>query len=292
MKIKISILLLVLSKLAISQKIDTEFYPKKNQLVTSETYNYGKQVLRNTYDQINENGREIGYIDHWNIAIAFSYMGVNADSIYAHFTTSKNMGGTDFCMILNYGLQQSKTNDRLRSVLGERLLEILSDCEGHEIKPMSISDYSIKKSQSDLDGLNEALIDRLIVLMEKDQRYRANNDYLKNREFQNQLDREIQEDLALIFDEFGYPGKSLVGTTFMNYACLLLEHGGEIAHQKKYFPLVAKAYKNGELAKNPFLMLIDRIEWKTTGKQIFGSHAGIPFAENERIEQVRREISR
>jgi len=90
-----------------------------------------------------------------------------------------------------------------------------------------------------------------------------------------------------LFNKFGYPGKSIVGDNeYQDYTCLLVEHGQTLENQKKWFEIIAKALKNEELHKNPVRMLIDRIHWKEPGKQIFGSHAGIPFDNEEVIKAI------
>ena len=90
-----------------------------------------------------------------------------------------------------------------------------------------------------------------------------------------------------MFNKFGYPGKSIVGDNeYKDYTCLLVEHGQTLENQKKWFEIIAKALKNEELHKNPVRMLIDRIHWKEPGKQIFGSHAGIPFDNEEVIKAI------
>ena len=43
----------------------------------------------------------------------------------------------------------------------------------------------------------------------------------------------------------------------------------------------------GEVKKPYVRMLVDRIHWKKTGKQIFGSHGSIPFDDEKTIQQYR-----
>ena len=120
--------------------------------------------------------------------------------------------------------------------------------------------------------------------MDKDSFYRYKTEW---DERQRKLDMDVQLELTEILNTYGYPGKSLVGENYMNYACLMIEHGGELEYQEKYLPMVAEALKNGELEKNYVRMLIDRIHWKKTNKQIFGSQNGVPFDTDEVIREFK-----
>ncbi len=143
----------------------------------------------------------------------------------------------------------------------------------------------------DLKGLNEDIVDQLIVLADKDQRFRFSSTSNKdNWEAQNKLNMEVQLALAKLFDKHGYPGLSVVGEKYAGEACLLLEHGGQLAHQEKYYPLVAEAFKNGEAPRPYVLMLDDRIHWKKTKEQIFGSHVGVPLDSDAVIERVKKQL--
>jgi len=273
------------------QEIKMGFIPPANSKVTEADYRKGKYILQNTYQSIEDHDGNIVYADLWNVGMAYSLMGVDHESIMTMFRESKRMNSDSFKQVIAHAFNGKDPNEnRLIKLLGEPFKDLVRDCNV-EIEPTTLAERIAKKQSQDLTGLNEELIDQLIVLMDKDQRHRySHTSYVANHDAQNQLDKEIQTSLANLFDEHGYPGRALVGEEYAGCACLLLEHGGDLAHQEKYFPLVVEAFKNGEVTRPYLLMLVDRIHWKKTKKQIFGSHAGVPLDREEVIQKTRQDL--
>jgi len=258
------------------EEIRMDFIPEKLTAVTSEDYTKGRYMLQNTYQTIREDGGKLTYTDYWNVAFSYAHMGVNKETIFGLLQRFKAIDSKSFCEYVNFQIRKDKDirKTKFYELLGEKYTHFVSDCEGIEINRRSLAEIMKEKEGLDLTGLNESLIDQLINMLYKDQYYRREVGYTDG---QKKLDEEVQIELVKIFDKYGYPGQSLVGEKYRNYACFLLEHGGTMENYEKYFPLVAGALTNGELDKPPVRMLIDRIHWRKTGKQIFGSHAGKPF---------------
>ncbi|GGI55945.1 hypothetical protein [Winogradskyella haliclonae] len=297
-KILLSTISLIFSlSISNAHEIDTNFYPKKAEDVTNEVYRSYIKKLENSYAIIkNIATKDLNYLNYWNIAICYAYMKVDKEIIHQLLLSSKQKNASSFCMILNYEYESHKSNledIRLYKIFGKTYLNWISDCEGIHIKSKSLEELLKEKEQLNLEHLNEPLIEKLLVLLEKDQRYRGNGHsaYENNREKQHRLDREVEQELIKIFEEFGYPSKELVGDTYARLGCLLLEHSGQPKTQKKYIPLVANALKTDNSIRPYFKMLIDRYYWRTTGKQVFGSHAGIPFQSDEIISEIKKKYS-
>jgi hypothetical protein len=78
--------------------------------------------------------------------------------------------------------------------------------------------------------------------------------------------------LSSIVDEFGWPGKSLVGTEGASAAWLILQHA--VAHpdlQRRCFPMLVKQVENGEISPVEMAMLEDRIRCFEGRPQRFGT---------------------
>lgn len=73
-----------------------------------------------------------------------------------------------------------------------------------------------------------------------------------------------------IIQQYGYPGKSLVGSKQGNTAWLVIQHA-PLPIQEKYLPLMRKAANEGEMDKPNLALLIDRIRMYKGQKQIYGS---------------------
>jgi len=289
------IAVVVLLSLNASAQIDTNFYPEKAKDIPEEVYRNFKKRLESTYTIINENPTgEVGFIDFWNTAMCYANMSVDTTNLLNLLLKAREANSSFFCEMI---IRQYEANNkdlnliRFHKVLGNQYLDLFNECEQTEIKTKSLEELFKEKTELDLTGLNESLIDRLITLIYKDQIYRHSTPfYEKNREKQHKIDREVEKELITIFDAYGYPSKELVGEKYAKLGCLLLEHSGQPATQKKYIPLIAEAFKE-DSSIGPFLsMLLDRYYMRTTGKQIFGSHTGIPFQSDKIITEVKKKF--
>lgn len=280
----------LMSTLSFAQFAEMDFIPRHKTGISKEDYQRGKYFLVNTYQSIREHENNWVYADYWNVAVAYQLMRVHRDSILGALQTSQEMDTEDFCSIVSHMLEKKNgpKDTKWYATLGDDFLKLVQPCQTIHSTGYSRSEEEDKKEALDLTGLDEPLINRLIALMDKDQRYRKlGEDYDANWAEQTQLDKEIQDEMESIFTTYGYPGRSLVGKRYMSYACLMLEHGGEIAYQEKWFPIVIEAMQAGEVDRNIVRMLIDRIHWKKTGKQIFGSHVGVSFDAEEVVKDVK-----
>ncbi|WP_420148952.1 DUF6624 domain-containing protein [Spirosoma sp.] len=73
-----------------------------------------------------------------------------------------------------------------------------------------------------------------------------------------------------IIQQYGYPGKRLVGEKQDITTWLVIQHS-PLAIQEKYLPLLQKAAEQGELSKANVAMLVDRIRVFKSQKQLYGS---------------------
>jgi hypothetical protein len=271
------------------QEINLNHFPTKTSKVSDEEYRKGKHILTNSYQSIKEDNMKLVYIDYWNVAIGSSLMGEDKEVVFKLLETSKTKAPSNFCQLVKTVVEQTNGNvEELQfyRFFGDRFIRLISDCES--LTALHIDSEQDPKLGVDLTSLNVNLIDTLIVMRERDQKFRyKKTEYDKNTAEQTRLDHRNQLQLAQIFDKYGYPGRLLVGDKFMDYACLIFEHGGNLDFQEKYFPLVLEAVKNNQVNKGAVRMLVDRIHWKKTGKQIFGSHMGVPFDNNKVIQEVK-----
>ena len=284
MKISIIAFLISFSLSLFSQSLPMDVFPPRTASVDDQSYNKGKHILTNSYQAVKESDNGVCYADYWNVAYGMALMGGETETIFTLLT---------FCKVAYYQIDSKNStleNMFFYKLFGDRYRSLLDNCE--ILKQLDSDPNYNTKIDLDLNGLNEGLIDQLIVMNEKDQRFRnMNADYEAHWEEQTTLDKENQEQLTKIFETYGYPGKALVGERFMNSACLIFEHGGSIKYQQKYFPLIIEAMNRDEVIKPVVRMLVDRIHWKTTGKQIFGSHMDIPFDSDKVINKYKRKYN-
>ena len=106
----------------------------------------------------------------------------------------------------------------------------------------------------------------LSEVYESDQRIRKVNDFIK---FAKE-DHRNQELVISIIEKCGMPTLNEVSQKHMNAIWLGLQHTTE-KYRKKYFPQIEKAVKNGDLSKQQYALMKDRILMDEGKPQIYGS---------------------
>lgn len=131
-------------------------------------------------------------------------------------------------------------------------------------------------------GFNFKLSEELNMLREQDQKFRRSNDEYRSKyvqdspEYQQFLsDWRRSDSLCLlrveaIIQQFGYPGKTLVGGEMQDVAWLIIQHA-PLEKQERYFPLIEAAVQKDELQKSCWAMLLDRIRMYRGQPQVYGS---------------------
>ena len=117
-------------------------------------------------------------------------------------------------------------------------------------------------------SINIALRDELLKMQAEDQKYRKekDTDWVKQGEIDEKNIARVEE----IISEYGYPGKSMVGSQAMDAAFLIIQHA-ELSYQEKYLPLLTEASEKGEINKYALALLIDRVNMRNGKPQIYGS---------------------
>ncbi len=83
-------------------------------------------------------------------------------------------------------------------------------------------------------------------------------------------DHRNQELAISIIEKCGMPSLEEVSRTQMDAIWLALQHT-EKKYRKKYFPLIEKAVKNGDLSKQQYALMKDRILMDDGKPQLYGS---------------------
>lgn len=129
--------------------------------------------------------------------------------------------------------------------------------------------------------MNKPLMAELEIIREKDQRYRGQMRGFSDRygwdspqvdslwALQAPFDAENTTRILEIIEEFGYPGKTLVGDQ-ASTAFLVIQHA-DIEIQEKYLPILTEAAEAGELNYASLALLIDRVNMRNNKPQIYGS---------------------
>jgi hypothetical protein len=257
--------------------ISQSYIPPKSEKINDEIYRKGKYMLENAYEQMKRDGKVLAH-DYWNIATAYVTLEQSEDTVYNLLVKAKTINSSDFCMIAT-GVNKLKGGVEFTyfyKYLGEIYKLLITDCMYEEVKidPLQYANSN---------GYNVELILKLDSLKTYDMKFRLGK---FNPELQRPLDERNIREVEKIMTKFGYPGRSLVGQEYESIAWLVIQHA-ELEYQEKYLPVIHKAVVFSQLDETPLKMLIDRVYHKKTGKQIFGSQAGVDYADEETIKNVK-----
>ncbi|WP_157816019.1 DUF6624 domain-containing protein [Spirosoma pollinicola] len=131
-------------------------------------------------------------------------------------------------------------------------------------------------------GINPSLKSQLQAIYVTDQQPRSRVDSVMRVYGQNstqwqhlwqgihQVDSINLRKVEQLIQQYGYPGKSLVGAKLGNTAWLIIQHS-PVAIQEKYLPILQRAADQGEMQKTNMALLIDRIRVYKGQKQLYGT---------------------
>ncbi|SNV32136.1 Uncharacterised protein [Chryseobacterium taklimakanense] len=144
----------------------------------------------------------------------------------------------------------------------------------------SISKTNLNKLKSDLAEIynsDQELRQLIDGNTTKDKKSEIKKKYGLENTAEKQLWNKISKNDSLnlikiegIIKEYGYPGKSLVGTPLNSTVFLVVQHS-ELPIIEKYFPIIKEAGKKGELSMTSVAMMEDRMLMYQGKKQIYGT---------------------
>jgi len=161
-----------------------------------------------------------------------------------------------------FGSRESKSNDYNL----DRVVKVT----------FSFSPTVPNEKETEYPGMSNDLKKRVAKLFEVDQDIRSKD--IDSLEF-NRLDSLNIESITSIIDSIGYPGISLIGSSFMDYAFIMLLHANYEV-RKKYESQLIEATMKGEATKAFIPYLIDKNLLDENKKQLYGTQ--VFFDENKK----------
>lgn len=131
------------------------------------------------------------------------------------------------------------------------------------------------------DNMNKQLQQKLILLMQQDQKERKEGSVTEER------DKERAEELKKIIKKHGWPMADMVGEEAAEAAWLIAQHADfDISFQKQALKLIQKAVKNDNAPKHHIAYLTDRILVNEEKSQMYGTQ----FYRNKEGDMVAQPI--
>lgn len=249
----------------------------------------GKNILQEQKVRLKNLDGKADYLIYWNMAVAYSYLGAPPDTIFTYLNKSRITEPDQFVQTVDIAIQMSQNkieNLQFYKILGPKFLELIQKAQPSET-PVSAS------QSKDSPIVNQRVVQRLEKLLENDQKYRQLPAFSTDKMVQQkqwELDSLNALELELLYNEYGYPGKSITGDNqYQNYFAIIVHHlqspSGKYRH---WFPIIEKAYLKKELSASIFKLLLDRIHSFDTGKQFFGTQMGVPMENEEATNTIKQ----
>ena len=252
MKLPLLVFFILSLSIVYSQKL---YIPPFNN-IDSITYNHYTKELSNWYyrDSISPN-----WNDKHGKYISYYHLNAPSDTVFKYLDEARYSDPVCECWIevlkANIWTKRNKRLEPRRAFIMNRFCDSL-----HRT-------------------FDSSLIRVLDTMWHDDQKYRKSVDddpWLPGNEKkwieQHRLDSINEIKLDRVTAKKGYPGENIVGHDLRDVAFMIIQHG-ELSYQEKYFPILEKAAKDGQLDKSNMPMLIDRMNMRKGIAQIYGTQA-------------------
>jgi len=259
----------------ISQSI---WLPAKAPNVSEEEYNMHCILIKAGFSELELN--EKSYTLN-NIAASYAKLSSPSDTVFKYLNLGLVRFPHDECLTLFDSIEH---NSFVKSV--ERMYSSISSLNWNQVRLFCdslLSSYNreVQELLLAMEDDDQKIRNRLDELYGSRQFDRSNHSAMKLWDIQEIKDSLNQLKLDRIVKNFGFPGKSLVGSKLSNVAISIILHGN-IEFQEKYLDIVKKFIELKELDKENYPYLVDRILMSKGQKQEFGTQ----FRYDEKLRKV------
>lgn len=254
--------------------------------------NRGEFILKNT-SKVLQKYKDTTYADFWNLALAHSMLKADENLIISYLKKSKSRNLAKFNLLTNDYIDHCGAIEKtyFYYAIGNKYLQII---DGYDSMLKTGSEQKSEAINNKIDSLDfkdaKQLVSIIIKMNVNDQIYRRKNGFLDSMELQNNqriYDNENQEILDRLFLQIGFPHKSVLSTNYRNLIGKIFVHSPDVKFLNKWLPLMEKAYFNGDLGSGIFMIIVDKVHWLNSGKQIFGTQSNIDFEKDKIIKSYR-----
>lgn len=192
----------------------------------------------------------------------------NFDSTYYYLQQSVNEGMDDQLIFVDhykdfYPIYSSPRTVKLKKEMNKKFLSYFKTSEEKRVAGQVIDMYeSDQYIRNHYDYCEKILKTDSIKLESIKSEWRI-------------IDNKNQNAMIRILDDYGYPGKSLMGDMRAECAFFIIQHFKDVEKQKKYYPILKEAVEKGELDPMMLMMIEDRINLKEGKSQKHGTQTFI-----------------
>ncbi|WP_347157183.1 DUF6624 domain-containing protein [Pontibacter chitinilyticus] len=211
------------------------------------------------YDKALQSGKG-NSIDYYNAACCWAQAG-NKKKSFEHLEKALQSGWKDLDYLQHDSVLVSLHSDKRWNALVQQLQEKLQQDEAHYNQPL----------KARLEAIFETNQRYLHMIDSVQTNYGMASEQWKKLESRIEVrDKANLKEVTAILDNYGWPGKSLVGAKGSMAAFLVLQHA-DVRTQEKYVPLMRAAAEKGEASKVNLALLEDAILTGNGKPQIYGS---------------------
>ncbi|MEM6769129.1 MAG: hypothetical protein AAF597_00980 [Bacteroidota bacterium] len=256
------------------------YKPRHRAGIAEKAYDFGAMVLRETVSQTGNDPAAFNRADYFNVLTAFLSLGENTESIDLAFQKFRNSEGScEYFLSESFPVETKETYLPIR----ERWHDAAMDCRvdaGEAAVPTDPKAYALAHD------LDTDLVFLMAQISKWDQCFRSPT---YQPEKQTPLDRKNEWIIDSLHQRYGtYIGTKLVGEAYAHTMWSVIQHS-RLPTMERYLPVVHLAVVEEDLPAAPLKMLIDRVYTGKTGKQIFGSQAGVELLPKTKCAEIRKQ---
>lgn len=157
--------------------------------------------------------------------------------------------------------------------------QVQSESLKHELTSIKNSDQNLRKLYTNIS--NEKRLEILSQLNISEDEFK-----LRDGEIMKEYDSINLKKVEAIILKYGYPSRKIVGDELNNAVWLVIQHS-DLKIIEKYFPLIKKANKKGDLERKYVALMQDRMLMYQGKEQIYGTQiAGRMFINPKTQEEI------
>ena len=251
--------LLIFSLFPILTMCQDIYIPEKSEVISEEVYKKYSELLKKSFS-VEEGDR--GYK---NIALCYAYLKADSSFVFSNLSKALEKDSAATCEYIDaiklFNLQVFK---EVSPIAWDKLCAICEDYKRRHPKEEPLPSSDLETKLSEIRKRYDTY--RTLIMLKENKNETDSIDYYWSVQQKNDSLNFIA--ISSIFDQSGYPGKSQVQESYMDIACIVMQHA-PFEMKEKYIKLIHDAAVAGEFHASTYLHLIDHMHYDKFGTQLY-----------------------
>jgi hypothetical protein len=245
------------------------FIPKQSANISDQQYQILVRSIQKRCITIQTDTNKANLANaYFNLATYYAKLGIDKSMIFSNVSAAFAADTLIACKLAN---AFNQSNDYRPYYIASDSVTWTNICNNCVI-------YRAKQPKRIYKNINLDLVKQLDSIKKDDQTIRLLVDNLSpdSEQYkllwqeQPSLDKSNLVKIEAIIQQYGYPGRSLVGDSLYNVAFLVIQHSN-LQTAEKYLPVLKKAVQTKDFDKGSLKLLVDRVHTAKYNLQLWGT---------------------